>query len=122
MRFFSIFLLFVCTGCGFLDDDFLLDDEEYEKKIDSESFDFDAMSIYGSGGGSYGYGGSSGYHYGRRTRKNVVRSSVNIAGKESTNESSGAKENKIAADSRSSFVRLIDNYGAQKHSLNARLP
>ena len=133
MRFFTIFLLFVFTGCGFLDEDIFLDDEAYEKKIGSESIELDAMSIHGQGSlGSYGFGCGGSYsfshgsRYGFGTRASYRKGSLsrNEAQEpaDETNETAEENEAIVAVDSRSSLVRLIDSYGAKKHTLNARLP
>lgn len=121
MRFFTIVLLFVCTGCGFLDDDFLLDDEEYEEKTKREFLGFGGMSIYGRGGCDWGrgYGGSSHRKVGSRLAFEDFqdRSAIDLP-----TETPTVKENLLEVDSRSSFVQLVDSFGAKKHDLEVRLP
>ncbi len=117
MRIFIISILFVFTGCGFIDDGLFLEDDEYEEKIDSESIDLDAMSIYGrsgygrGGGGSYSYGS-----YGRRGFRRAGNQSVVVAGQNIPKVIIGSETDNAETES----PKKVTQYSNENHQLYKR--
>ena len=124
MRF--LFLIFLFSGCGFLDDEILMDEESYVEneqyiELDETSFRFGRRR----GGGGYssysrGHRYYSGYAHppGPRVRKLVMRPGKKSP-KNDNKEKSSEQENAI--DARSTFIRVVNNYGAKAHDLEEKL-
>jgi len=127
MRF--LFLILIFSGCGFLDDNLFLDDETYSKNelyLEMGKICCGPHSIKRPEVGSGGYGSVSGgsYYSGFGHSPGLgVRSVTKGSRKKSpqNDNEENPDEEKNAIDPKSTFIGVVNNYGAKAHDLAEKL-